>query len=200
MEPPIDAQDGADRESERLVRSFLADDKRAFDELVRLHKRFVFNLCYRLLGDYDDADDCAQDVFVKVFRSVEDFRFESSFKTWLYRVTVNACKSRLRSVEYRLRSRRIRLDTTNEKNGERVDVANHTRSPAASVQREEIGRLIQEAMGHLPADQKTAVVLRDVEGRSYEEIVEIMAIPLGTLKSKLSRARNRLRELLEGTV
>ena len=76
------------RENEHLIRAVLAGDERAFDELVGLHKRFVFNLCYRLLGDYDDADDCAQEVFIKVYKSLGGFRFEADFKTWLWNAWV----------------------------------------------------------------------------------------------------------------
>ena len=83
MESHADARD-----NDQLIRAVLAGNERAFDELVGLHKRFVFNLCYRLLGDYDDADDCAQEVFIKVFKSLDGFRFESDFKTWLYRIAV----------------------------------------------------------------------------------------------------------------
>lgn len=189
-------------ETERLVRSFLAGDRRAFDRLVLLQKKQVFNLCYRFLGDYDDADDCAQEVFVKVSRTLKGFRFESSLKTWLHRVTVNTCKNRLNSLEYRLRSRRERIDMVRETDDEarNADIEDNTRSPEAELVRKEIDRLIQGAIDTLPAKQKLVVVLRDIEGRSYEEIVEITGLRPGTVKSKLSRARQQLRETLKGKI
>jgi RNA polymerase sigma-70 factor (ECF subfamily) len=200
MDEQTDRREDEQDQSEQLVRSILAGDDGAFDRLVLLHKRFVFNLCYRLLGDYDDADDCAQEVFIKVFRSLESFRFESSFRTWLYRVAANTCKNRLRSLEYRLGLKKVRLNMTEENGQKAPEIGNHSQSPATAFNRKEIGRLIQEAIGKLPTDQRLVVVLRDMEGRSYEEIVEITGLRLGTLKSKLSRARLKLRQSLEGAI
>jgi RNA polymerase sigma-70 factor (ECF subfamily) len=194
--------DNIERESIGLVKSYLTDDRRAFDRLILLHKRLVFNLCYRLLGDYDDADDCAQEVFIKVSRSLKGFRFESSFKTWIYRITVNTCKNRLNSLEYRLRSRSVRINMARDMDDNRKhsDIKDDAPSPALSLVKKEIDSLIQTAVNALPAVQKTVVILRDIEGRSYEEIVEITGLKLGTVKSKLSRARQQLREALKGKI
>jgi RNA polymerase sigma-70 factor (ECF subfamily) len=199
METQGDARERAGDNSKQLVKQVLDGNDRAFDELVLLHKRFVFNLCYRLLGDYDDADDCAQEVFIKVHRSLKSFKFESSFKTWLYRVTANTCKTKLNSLEYRLRRRRSRLDAVDEDDPKRVDIINNKKSPDDELRRKEIGRMIQRAVNKLPSEQKMIVVLRDIEGRSYEEIMEILGCKMGTVKSKLSRARHQLRQLLEGS-
>jgi RNA polymerase sigma-70 factor (ECF subfamily) len=200
METETGTRDDERRHSEQLVRSILAGDDKAFDELVQLHQKFVFNLCYRLLGDYDEANDCAQDVFVAVFRSLGNFRFESAFRTWLYRVTANTCKNRMRSLEYRIRSRRVRMDVDNEDGYKVREISDNRPSPAGELKRKELGKLLQAAINRLPADQKLVVVLRDMEGRTYDEIVEITGFKLGTLKSKLSRARLRLRQALEGTI
>jgi RNA polymerase sigma-70 factor (ECF subfamily) len=188
------------RESEDLVRAILAGNDKAFDELVGLNKRFVFNLCYRLLGDYDDADDCAQEVFIKVHRSIRGFRFDSGFRTWLYRIAVNTCKNRFRSLEYRMGQKKVRLDMNDDEDKKTIEIGNGKPSPALALRRKELGRLIQEAVNRLPDEQKLVVVLRDMEGRSYEEIIEITGLKLGTLKSKLSRARLRLRESLKGAI
>lgn len=188
------------RESEDLVRAILAGNDKAFDELVELNKRFVFNLCYRLLGDYDEADDCAQEVFIKVYRSIKGFRFESGFGTWLYRIAVNTCKNRFRSLEYRMGQTKVRLDMQDDEDQKKIEIGNGGPSPALALKRKELGRLIQDAVNRLPSEQKLVVVLRDMEGRSYEEIIEITGLKLGTLKSKLSRARLRLRESLKGAI
>jgi len=188
------------QDSEQLVRRVISGDERAFDELVQRNKRFVFNLCYRLLGDYDDADDCAQEVFIKVHKSIWGFRFESSFHTWIYRVAVNTCKNRLRSLEYRMERKNIRLDAPADDDQKQVEVADQRQSPAGDLKRKELGQLIQAAVNKLPTDQKLVVVLRDMEGRTYEEIAEITGLKLGTLKSRLSRARLRLREALKGAI
>jgi RNA polymerase sigma-70 factor (ECF subfamily) len=189
-------------ESARLAKSSLAGDRAAFDRLIMLHKHKVFNLCYRLLGDYDDADDCAQEVFIKVSRSLKNYRFESRFSTWLYRVTVNTCKNKFRSLDYRLRSKKVRIDTVipMEDKENVVDIENGAGSPATELLRKEIDRLIQKAIDALPPKQKLVVVLRDIEGKSYEEIVGITGFKPGTVKSKLSRARQQLREALQGQI
>lgn len=189
-------------ESAGLVKASLAGDRNAFDKLIMLHKGNVFNLCYRLLGDYDDADDCAQEVFIKVSRSLKNYRFESRFSTWLYRVTVNTCKNKFRSLEYRLRSKKVPIDTVTpmDENEKIMDIENAAASPATELLRKEIDRLIQKAIDALPPKHKLVVVLRDIEGKSYEEIVGITGFKLGTVKSKLSRARQELREALQGKI
>jgi RNA polymerase sigma-70 factor (ECF subfamily) len=200
MKTHEDTREGLKDNSDELVKEILAGDDKAFDQLVRLHQGFVFNLCYRLMGDYDDADDCAQEVFIKVARSLKGFKFKSSFKTWLYRVTANTCKSKLNSLEYRLRRRRTRLDMTGEENQKQPEIIDQQQSPEDDLKRKEINRLIQVAVNQLPPEQKLIVVLRDMEGRTYEEIMEIMGCKMGTVKSKLSRARHQLRTLLEGAI
>jgi RNA polymerase sigma-70 factor (ECF subfamily) len=198
-----DTHTSIERESIQLVKAFLEDDKDSFDQLILLRKRMVFNLCYRFLGNYEDADDCAQEVFLKVYRSLKTFRFESNFSTWLYRIAVNTCKNRLNSLDYRLRFKKMKIRNnkpSEEDSLNSVDVGDETYSPDLSLKRKEISQLIQEAVNELPTPQKMVVVLRDMEGRSYEEIVQVTGMKLGTVKSKLSRARQELRERLRGRV
>lgn len=202
MHDKIDSPADRDLESKKFIELFLAGDPNAFNNLILLHKRMVFNLCFRLLGDYDDADDCAQEVFIKVSRALKNFRFESSFKTWIYRIAVNTCKKRLNSLDYRLRSKRVRINVVSDMDNDKkpTDIKDPGRSPAAEAIQKEVGRLIQSAINALPAKQKLVVVLRDIEARSYEEIVELTGLKMGTVKSKLSRARLQLRELLKGKI
>jgi len=197
-----DTRTSIERESIQLVKAFLEEDKNAFDQLILLRKRMVFNLCYRFLGNYEDADDCAQDVFLKVFRSLKKFRFESNFTTWLYRITVNTCKNKLNSLDYRFRFKKMRINNNKpaEDAPQSVEIGDETYSPDSSLKRKEISQLIQEAVNKLPTPQKMVVVLRDMEERSYDEIVEITGFKLGTVKSKLSRARQELRETLRGRI
>jgi len=197
-----DTKFDVEMESSVLVKSCQAGDRKSFDKLIMLHQRNVFNLCYRLLGDYDDADDCAQEVFIKVSRSLKNYRFESKFGTWLYRVTVNTCKNKFRSREYKLRAKKVRIDMVNPMDeNERIEtIENGSGSPATVMLRKEIDRLIQKAIDALPPKQKLVVVLRDIEGKSYEEIAGITGFKLGTVKSKLSRARQELRAALQGKI
>jgi len=92
------------------IKSFLAGDKKTFDKLVLKYQDRVFNLCYRFLGDYEEANDSAQETFIKVYNSLKNFRFESAFSTWLYRIAVNTCKNKLSSLKFRLNQRMVRLD------------------------------------------------------------------------------------------
>ena len=185
-----------------LIRSFQSGEKTAFDQLVIRHKDRIFNLCYRLLGDYNEANDYAQETFIKAFKSLKGFRFESSFSTWLYRIAVNNCKNRLNSLEKRFQVKMISIETpkyTGENNPV-LEIRDDSPSPANGLERKEKAVLIQTAINSLPAEQKMVVILRDIEGRSYEEIAETTGLALGTVKSRLARGRmvlkNKLRKIL----
>lgn len=189
-------------EDSRLVEAVNSGDKASFDKLVLRYQDKVFNTCYRLLGDFEEANDSAQEVFVKVFRSLKNFRFESAFPTWLYRIAVNTCKNKLASSKYRQGKIMLRLDKPQE-SGESTyvtEIEDESLSPADEIDRREKDALIQKAINSLPEDYKTVVVLRDIEGLSYEETAKITGYNLGTVKSRLARARQRLRERLRGLV
>lgn len=190
------------QEDKALVKAFQAEGSAAFDKLVLRYKDKVFNLCYRLLGDYEEANDCAQETFVKVFCSLKNFRFESTFSTWLYRITVNICKNKLKSLEYRYRKKMVWLDKPKETedNNCLIQIGDGSPSPLIELERKEKEMLIQKAINSLPEEQKTIVVLRDIEGLSYEEVAKITGYKLGTMKSKLARARQQLRKRLRGLI
>ena len=191
-------------ETRKLAKEFLAGDRSAFDRLIVLHQTMVYSLCFRLLGDHDDADDAAQEVFIRVYRYLGGFGFKSSFRTWLYRVTVNVCRSRLGSGESRMRKKSVSIESPGRPGADDpegpMELPDRGESPFAATGRREVGQMIQDAIGTLPGQQRLVVVLKDVEGRSYEEIAGITGLKMGTVKSKLSRARLRLREILEGMV
>jgi len=183
-----------------VIQDFLEGKRSAFDTLVVRYQDRVFNICYRMLGDYDEADDCAQDVFVRVYRSIEKFRFESKFSTWLYRITINSCKNRLASASHRRNRSMVRLngDPDNEVPG--IDVRDNGASPSHAFEKKEMNRLIQSAIQSLPEAQRMVVVLRDIEGLPYDKISKLSGLNPGTVKSKLARARRRLRDVLKGMV
>ena len=192
---------GSASEDAELIKAFQAGKKAAFDELVLSHKDKVFNLCYWFVGDYQDANDLAQDVFFKAFKALKNFRFESAFSTWIYRIAVNTCKNRLKSFQYRLKKKFVHLNNTAAaKNNPGVEIADESSSPEIELGRKEKSRLIQTAINSLPTGKKAVVVLRDIEGLSYEEISSVTGFNLGTVKSKLARARQDLREKLKGEV
>ena len=192
---------GSASEDAELIKAFQAGKKAAFEELVLSHKDKVFNLCYWFVGDYQDANDLAQDVFFKAFKALKNFRFESAFSTWIYRIAVNTCKNRLKSFQYRLKKKFVHLNNTAAaKNNPGVEIADESSSPEIELGRKEKSRLIQTAINSLPTEKKAVVVLRDIEGLSYEEISSVTGFNLGTVKSKLARARQDLREKLKGEV
>jgi RNA polymerase sigma-70 factor (ECF subfamily) len=193
-------QETADKtkDDQALVGSFQSGNRIAFDELVLRYKDRVFNLCYRFMGDYQEAEDSAQDVFLKVYRSLKRFRFESSFYTWLYRISVNTCKNRLKTSGYKVIKKSTFLANPENinKDCQPMERGIEVKSPIAELEKKERIRLVQNAIDSLPAGQKDVIILRDIEGLSYEEIINITGYRLGTLKSKLSRARHALRERL----
>ncbi len=190
------------REDAIIVRAFQGGDGAVFDELVLKHQHKLFNLCYRLMGDYQDANDAAQETFMKVYRSLKKFRFESAFSTWLYRIAVNICKNKLKSLAYRQKKRTISLDNPGSPgNGAPpMEIHDQTHSPAEELETKQRMRAIQEAINMLPPEQKEMVTLRDIHGFSYEEIVEITGTALGTVKSRLARARLDLRKRLRSVM
>ena len=180
-----------------FVRSFQAGNKAVFDKLVLKHKDRVFNLCFRFLGDYQEANDSAQEVFVKAYRSLKGFRFESAFATWLYRIAVNTCKNKVKSLDYRYAKRMVYLDNPGAvQDGYGLEISDETQSPLAELEKKERMELIQRAIESLPPEQKMVVILRDIQGLPYDDIADITGYGLGTVKSRLSRARLELRRKL----
>lgn len=183
-----------------LLRRLRERDERAFREMVERYQNQVFNLLFRMIGTREEAEDLAQEVFVTVFKSIDQFRGESKFSTWLYRVAVNHCKNRIKYL-----SRRHERDTSDfDEAAEREAVAQggspigagHIEGPDRALEGAELERTVQTAIAALDEDHRVVVVLRDIEELSYEEICEITGLPEGTVKSRLHRARLALKEKL----
>jgi RNA polymerase sigma-70 factor (ECF subfamily) len=187
------AAEPSDEEDREWISAFRAGREEGFNRLVLKHKDRIYSLCCRMLADRDEAEDTAQETFVRVFHGLKGFRMESRFSTWLYRIAVNACKNKLDSRAYRERRGRAPLEAADVGDGE-----GHAGTPSPAEELEAKGRRdrIESAIARLPEDQRVLVVLRDVEGRSYEEIAEGMGLNPGTLKSRLNRARAQLQEWL----
>lgn len=183
-----------------LVKEFQAGEKAAFDRLVMHHKDRLFNICYWMLGDYQEANDTSQDIFIKAYRGLGGFRFQSTFFTWLYRIAVNTCKNKLSSLEHRQQKKMVRLDNpgANDNAETTMAIEDETQSPVRQLEKKERATLLKKAIDALPSDQKTVVVLRDIQGLAYEEIAVVTGFNLGSVKSKLSRARLGLKERLKG--
>ena len=185
-----------------LIRAVQAGDMAAFDELVLKYKDRLFNLVYWFLGDYQDANDCAQETFIKVFKSIKKFRFESAFSTWLYRIAINTCKNKIKSSAYRWKKKTVSLETSNSsKNGNPFsEIVNGSPTPVVALEKKERMMRIQKAINSLPEEQNKVVVLRDIQGLSYQDISDITGLNLGTVKSRLARGRLELKNLLKGRI
>jgi RNA polymerase sigma-70 factor (ECF subfamily) len=170
-----------------LIGRFKQGDRSAFEVIVHSHQDKIYNLCRYLLQDPRDAQDAAQDVFLKAYRGLKDFTPESSLYTWLYRIAVNTC------LDYRRRSRREVF--SNEPLAE--DLPSDDRSPHQLYESMKISDSLQLALQKLPEKLRAAIVLREIEELSYEEIAEVLHKSPGTVKSRISRARDQLRHLLK---
>jgi len=197
----LPAEDKMQSKDQADILDFLSGRREALDSLVLRHQDRIFNLCCRLLGDSSDAEECCQEIFIKVFRSLKSFRLESSFTTWLYSIAVNTCKNRRNSAESRFWRNIFRLGPRSEDDEACVldiEIEDHAPSVLMQMAENERNSLLQEAIDSLPHDQRTVLVLRHVEELSYEEICSITGYNLGTLKSKLARARMLLQKKLRG--
>jgi RNA polymerase sigma factor (sigma-70 family) len=180
-------------EEQRLVEAGQRGDVEAFNQLVRLYESRVYNLCYRMLGDADAAADVAQDTFISAYRNLHRFR-GGVFRSWLLRIATNACYDALRA---RKRRPSVSLDAAQEADdGPAFDIPDPSESPDDAALRRELAAAIQRGIDQLPDDQRAVVILSDVQGLAYEEIAEVTNTNLGTVKSRLSRARARLRDIL----
>lgn len=167
-----------------LIKRFNNGDETAFRTLVSRHKEKVRNLIYLTLGNTDAIDDISQDVFVSVYRKLKTFRFESQFTTWLYRITVNKCRDHLRKIKIRS----IFSPFTNE---EDTLIA-----PEQLPDDFDIKIIVREAIAKLPEKLKVPLILKDFDGLSYQEISETMGVEIGTIKSRIFRAREGLKKIL----
>jgi len=174
-----------------LVQRCASGDERACAELVGEHQRMVVQLAMNLLGDRDEALDLSQDVFLRVFHTIHTFRGQSSLRTWIYRIAVNQARNRHRFWRRRHRADQVSLDEHVAAHGELVSRGDST--PDRILARKELAAALQRALDHLPFDQRTAIVLREVDGLSYEEIAYSLGVAVGTVKSRLTRARQALR-------
>jgi RNA polymerase sigma-70 factor (ECF subfamily) len=179
-----------------LIERCRAGDDAACGELVATHQRMVFSLALHLLGDRDEALDLSQEVFLRVFRTLGSFRGQSALRTWIYRIVVNQARNRQRWWRRRRRSEQVSLDEHLQQCG---DLESKTEVlPDRLLASKEAASKIWAALDRLPFDQRTALILREVDGLRYEEIAFSLGVAVGTVKSRLTRARQALRAELLG--
>ena len=180
-----------------LLRRLRNRDERAFRELIDAHRDRIYNVCYRMLGNRHESEDVAQEVFITVFKTIDTFREEAKFSTWLYRVAVNHCKNRIKYLARRHDRDRDELDDQSSGTNGTPIGAPLPSAPDRALEGAQMEKLIQDAIAALDDEQRAVVVLRDVEDLSIEEICKITELPDGTVKSRLHRARLVLRKKLQ---
>lgn len=192
---------GAVDEDRRLVDRAKAGDVRAFEALVRRYERWVFTLALRMVGDRGDAEDIAQEVFLKAYRGLQGFRGGSRFSTWLYAIASHHCLNHLAGRDSRAR-RVERTGNPTDRQGRVLPsaldrVADASPGPDAFLERHELRRMIQNELVQLTEQHRIVLILRDIQGMSYEDIAETLGVELGTVRSRLHRARMELKARLE---
>ncbi len=179
-----------------LIQRCAAGDEQACVDLVNEHQRMVYQLGLHLLGDPEEALDLSQEVFLRVFRTIGRFRGQSQLRTWIYRIVINQARNRQRWWKRRHRSEQVSLDEHLEQFGD-VSTPVEYVTPDRVLGQKELASRIWDALDRLPFEQRTAIILREIDGLSYEEIGFSLGVAVGTVKSRLTRAREALRAQLK---
>lgn len=182
----------AEQEQQALVIQAKNGDLQAFETLIVAHEKIVFNVALRMLRHQEDARDISQEVFIKAYRSIANFDLRASFSTWIYRITINTCID-----EMRKRKGKHTLSLSQEQEDEdgswKHEIADTDDTPEEALMRSEEQSEILLALNRISEEYKTVFILRDIQGLSYEEIAEITGVALGTVKSRISRARSSIK-------
>ena len=181
-------------EEMEIIRSVLDGDVNAFEKLVLENQRQVYNLALKMTGSEEDAFDISQDAFLRAYSSLDKFRGDSKFSVWLYRLTSNICIDFLRS---RRRKGSASLTYLNDEDEEQdFEIPDARFSPETVFEQQQLRRSVSEALDALPTDYREILVLREINGLSYEEIAEVLGVELGTVKSRIFRARKKMCAIL----
>lgn len=183
------------KEEKLLVKRAKKGNISAFEELIIEHESKVYNIAYRILNNEEDAKDLSQEVFIKAFNSLHKFREDSSFSTWLYRIAMNTCIDELRKRKGR-ESYSIDRDIQTDEGTIPREFQDKQLNPEEELMNKELASQIQWALNHLSETYKEVIILRDFQGFDYKQISQILGCPLGTVKSRISRARTELKNVL----
>ncbi|MBR4236737.1 MAG: sigma-70 family RNA polymerase sigma factor [Clostridia bacterium] len=173
-----------------LIKKAARGDSAAFEALLAGHEKMMYAIALRMTRNAEDAKDCLQDAMLRIYKALPSFRGESTFSTWVYRVVTNTCLDSHRRKKVR---RSESLDALNEAGWNAPDTA---KGPEETAENSGLRSILSVSLNKLPVEIRSAVVLRDVQGFSYEEISDILQINIGTVKSRISRGREKLREML----
>ncbi len=181
--------------AQQLIIRSQAGDVQAFETLIKQHQVITYNIAYRILGDQEDAKDAAQEALIKVFKNLPGFKAESQFSTWLYRIVVNTC------TDYMRKHRKITTVSTDkgletEDGTLQTELPDERMAPEVVFEQTELKQKVQAAISALPEQNRTVIVLRDVQGMSYDVIASMLDLPVGTVKSRINRGRDMLKKIL----
>ena len=174
-----------------LIEQCLAGDQVAWEQIVRQNWRKVFNVAYKFVGKHDEAEDLTQDIFLKIFKALNTFDRRANFQTWIISISRNLCIDHYRSV------RKERQTIAREVDASELQPASRERGPYAAAEHQDLRAMLQRALQTLPVTLRTAVVLRDLQELSYQEIADRLALPEGTVKSRINRGRLELARQLK---
>lgn len=178
-----------------LIKKSQKGDIDAFEALISDNTKFVYNIALKMLKNKEDAEDISQEALIKVYKNIDSFNMESSFRTWMYRIVVNTCLDHMRKNKTTVVS--IDKPIITEHNEFQVEIEDRSFSPEELFEKKETQKMISGALNQLDESFKTAIILRDINDFSYEEIADILTCSLGTVKSRISRGRQKLREIIE---
>ncbi|WP_066504342.1 RNA polymerase sigma factor [Abyssisolibacter fermentans] len=178
---------------EKLIKKCQKGDIDAFETLISSYEKIAYNIALKMLKNREDAMDISQEAFIKVFKSIDKFNFKSSFSTWLYRIVVNTCIDHLKK-----KKKVYSIDSTVEtQNGEiHTEIPDTTNNPEQLMEKKLTKELVHRSINELSETHKVVIVLRDIQGFSYEEISQIIGCSQGTVKSRISRARSALKKII----
>ena len=185
----------SEEEIYRVISRVLGGDADAFELIVREYEKNVYNLALRICSDREDALDASQEAFIKAYNSLSAFRGESRFSVWLYRIVTNSCLDMLRAKKRRAEVS-LTVDGGGEDDAEELQVADESLSPERLFENKLLRETLQRGLNDLPEDQRSILLLREIQGLSYEEIASVLSLELGTVKSRIFRARRKLCEFI----
>lgn len=182
-------------QEEVIIRNAQNGDIEAFEEIVDLYQKLIYNISFKMLGNTDDAMEASQEVFMRIYRSIKKFKFDSKFSTWIYRITTNLCLDIIRKNKVSI----VSIDKNVQTNdGEMIrEFPDDVHSVEDTVLRSEKIEIVRKTILLLKPEYRTVVILRDIQGLSYTEISELLEVPEGTVKSRINRGRNELKNILE---
>lgn len=181
---------------QNLIELSQSGDAEAFEKLISPYMKSAYNLAYRYMGNSQDAEDASQDALISVFKNIKSFRGDSSFSTWMYRIVINTCKNYKRSDQKRSGDISIDKELETEDGSMKIDLADFSENPESKSLQKLKTKSLMDAIELLSDDKREILVMRDLQGMGYDEISEILDVALGTVKSRLNRARAELRDII----